>query len=53
MSWIFVMFMNGYMIDVDQFRTRAECEDKVRTYNRAAQQAKSTFLVWCEHRPRA
>jgi hypothetical protein len=53
MTWIFVMFMNGFKIDVDSFSTRQACEDKVRIYNAAAGQAGSAYLVWCEHRPRA
>ena len=53
MSWVFVMFMNGWKIDVDTFATRQACEDKVRLYNAAAQQADGRYLVWCEHRPRA
>ena len=53
MSWVFVMFMNGWKIDVDHFATYAECTDKVRMYNAAARQSGSSFLVWCEHRPRA
>lgn len=53
MVWVFVLFMNGWKMDVDAFATRLECEDKVRIYNLAARQANSTFLVWCEARPRA
>ena len=52
MTWIFVMFMNGWKIDVDHFATRLECEDKVRIYNAASRQSGSGFLVWCEYRPR-
>lgn len=52
MSWIFIMFMNGFKIDVDSFGTRPECEDAVRIYNAAALQSQSRFLVWCEYRPR-
>jgi len=52
MTWIFVMFMNGWKIDVDAFPTRHECEDKVRIYNAASRQSGSGFLVWCEYRPR-
>ena len=53
MTWKFVMFMNGWKIDVDQFATRQDCEEKVRVYQAAARQASSTYLVWCESRPRA
>lgn len=53
MSWIFVMFMHGWKIDVDHFDTWQACQDKVRLYNAAAQQSHGRFLVWCEHRPRA
>lgn len=52
MSWVFVMFMNGWKIDVDHFSTYAECVDRVRMYNAASRQSGSIFLVWCEHRPR-
>lgn len=45
--------MNGWAVDVDRFSTYHECQDKVRLYNAAARQAKSSFLVWCEYRPRA
>lgn len=53
MTWIFVMFMNGWIIDVDTFVSQAQCEDKVRLYTAAARQSGSTFKVWCEARPRA
>jgi hypothetical protein len=53
MTWIFVMFLNGWTIDVDSFVTRTMCEDKVRQYNAAARQSDGRFLVWCEARPRA
>lgn len=53
MAWIFVLFMNGWAIDVDTFVTQAQCEDKVRIYNAAARQSGSRYLVWCEARPRA
>lgn len=52
MVWVFVLFMNGWKMDVDAFSTRIECEDKVRIYNLAARQSGSAFLVWCEARPR-
>lgn len=51
MTWVFVLFMNSYAIEVDRFSTRAACEDKVRQYNAAAQQSGSRYLVWCEARP--
>ena len=50
MIWVFVLFMNGYMIDVDVFTTQAACQDKVRQYNAAAQQADARYKVWCELR---
>lgn len=53
MTWIFVMFMNGWKIDVDHFSTRADCDDKVRMYNAAFKQSQTPALVWCEYRPRA
>lgn len=53
MSWIFVMFLNGWKIDVDHFATRQDCEDKVRMYNAAFRQSQTKGLVWCEYRPRA
>lgn len=53
MVWVFVMFMNGWMIDVDEFPTRMSCEDKVKTYNSAFNQSRTKALVWCEQRPRA
>ena len=53
MTWVFVMFMNGFKIDVDHFHTYGECTDKVRMYTAAAQLSGGGFLVWCEHRPRA
>jgi len=53
MSWVFVLFMNGWPVDVDRFKSYQECQDKVRMYNAAAKQAKGTFLVWCEYRPQA
>lgn len=53
MVWVFVLFLNGYPIDVDTFNTKTVCEDKVRIYNAAAKQSGSRYLVWCEARPRA
>jgi hypothetical protein len=53
MTWIFVLFMNGWPVEVDQFPSRSLCEDKVRQYNAAARQSGSNYLVWCEARPRA
>lgn len=53
MVWVFVMFLNGWSIDVDSFATRSMCEDKVRQYTAAARQSGSRYLVWCEARPRA
>jgi hypothetical protein len=53
MTWIFMLFMHGYIIEVDSFISRQTCLDKVRQYNRAAEQSGSIFLVWCESRPRA
>ena len=53
MSWVFVMFLNGFKIDVDHFATYGQCTEKVRVYNAAARQSGSGYLVWCEHRPRA
>jgi hypothetical protein len=53
MTWIFVLFMNGWPVEVDRFSSRSLCEDKVRQYNAAARQSGSSFLVWCEARPRA
>lgn len=53
MEWIFVMFLNGFMVDVDRFNTRQECENKVAIYNRAGRQASGQFLVWCDRRPQA
>lgn len=47
------MFMHGYIIEVDAFATRQNCMDKVKQYNKAAEQSGSIFLVWCEARPRA
>jgi hypothetical protein len=52
MNWIFVMFMNGWKIDVDHFVSRSECEEKVRLYQAAGKQTDTRYLVWCEHRPR-
>lgn len=52
MTWIFVLFMNGWKIEVDQFSNHTECLDKVRIYNAAAKQSGSTYQVWCEQRPR-
>lgn len=51
MEWVFVMFMNGWMIDVDRFGTHTACEDKVRMYRAAGDQAGGQFKVWCEQRP--
>lgn len=53
MEWIFVMFLNGWTVEVDRFATRAQCEDKVRLYNAAARQSGSRYVVWCESRPRS
>lgn len=53
MSWVFVMFMNGYIQDMDRFNTRDSCEDAVLTYNRAFRQTKTPAKVWCEFRPQA
>jgi hypothetical protein len=53
MTWIFVMFLNGWTIDVDSFAIQSMCEEKVRQYNAAAKQSGSQYLVWCTARPRA
>lgn len=53
MSWVFMMFMNGYMQDMDRFPTREACEDAVQIYNRAFKQSKTPALVWCTYRPQA
>lgn len=53
MVWVFMLFLNGWSIEVDSFATQTLCEDKVRIYNAAAKQSGSRYLVWCEARPRA
>jgi len=53
MIYIFVLFMNGYAIDVDSFTNNSLCQDKVRMYQNAFKQSESKALVWCEQRPRA
>lgn len=53
MLWVFVLYMNGWPVEVDTFATRAQCEDKVRIYRAALTQATSSARVWCEERPRA
>ena len=53
MTWVFVLFMNGWPVDVEKFATQQACEDKVRLYTTAFRNAESRALVWCEHRPQA
>ena len=53
MSWVFVMFMNGYVQDMDRFNTRDACLDAVEIYNRAFKISKTPAKVWCEFRPQA
>lgn len=50
--WILLLFLNGYIIEVDAFVTHDQCQDKVRIYNTAAKRADSKIMVWCEKRPR-
>jgi hypothetical protein len=52
MQWFFMLFMHGYIIEVDSFATRKACFDKILQYNRAAEQSGSALLVWCETKPK-
>ena len=49
-EWVFMMFMNGWIVEVDTFQTQQSCQDKVRIYNSATKQANSPLMVWCELR---
>lgn len=53
MSWVFVMFMHGFIQEMERFPTREACEDAVETYNRAFRQTKTPARVWCVYRPQA
>lgn len=48
MQYIMILFMNGWPVEVDRFRTLSECQEKVALFNRAAIQSESLFKVWCE-----
>jgi hypothetical protein len=50
-EWVFMMFMNGWIVEVDTFSTHHSCLDKVQIYNKATKQADSPLMVWCESRP--
>lgn len=50
MTWVFLLFMNGYTIEVDRFSTQAACLEKVRLYNAAARQSGARYQVWCEQK---
>lgn len=53
MSWVFILAMNGYAIEVDRFATERECLEKTITYRKAFKQSGTRALVWCEHKPQA
>jgi len=50
MEFILILFMNGWPVEVDRFKTNKECQEKLQLFNRAAAQSGSTFKVWCEQR---
>lgn len=52
MSWIFVMYMNGFIQDMNTFPNQAECEQAVAIYNNAFKKNENRALVWCESRGR-
>lgn len=49
-EWVLVIALNGWMVDVDAFRSRDICVDRQQTYIRATSQAGSGAMAWCEKR---
>jgi hypothetical protein len=49
-EWVFMMFLNGWIVEVDKFSTHDACQDKVRIFNLATKQANSPLMVWCEQK---
>jgi hypothetical protein len=50
MEYLMILFLNNWPIEVERFKTLAECQEKVKTYNKAAIQSGSSYKVWCEKR---
>lgn len=48
MQYVMILFMNGWPVEVDRFKTLTECQEKVSIFNKAATQSGSQFKVWCE-----
>lgn len=48
MQYVMILFMNGWPVEVDRFKTLSECQEKVSIFNKAATQSGSQFKVWCE-----
>lgn len=49
-DYVFIIFVNGWPMDVDRFKTIKECNEKVAIYMRAQKQSNAQYKVWCERR---
>ena len=53
MTWVFVIFLNGWKINIEAFDSYTTCEDKVILYRHYLKKNRMPGGAWCEALVRA
>lgn len=47
-EFVFMMFIHGWPVEVDRFKTLTECQSKVLAFHKS--QSGNSTKVWCEEK---